>query len=677
MDPTTAIPLHFTLETVTLSAAGLLLAWSALRRRWTASAASAALVVAQGLHAGRFLLEDDPWLLVLRVAAIVGLAASVVPMDIGRVLFGSGLLGLAVATLWGGLSGGGADGDALNVVIGPHLFGLLGSVVLIAWVWQAARPSVRMRVLAAFISVLAVTVIVAGGAVARVASVNSRSEQFSRLSLHAATVRRSVINDRDFLRGRASALSPTLSTGLVRGRPSLDRARLLEGEWAVAFDRSNVAVVRVAAVGARIPYARGALGALAPVATARQGDIGSATDVIADGLVVVAAAPIYRPGGARVARDVVGVIAIGVLRRPAELKHAAAEPGVELALVDADASASTRANIEIPAPVTRDGESVALQTIQVDGEGDNEDRLAVAVPLPEGTGRVVVTTPLAVVIGSATDLVRAFLIAILTAAMLAVVAALWLSSRIARPMLDLADEAERVKRDFLSSLSHELRTPLTPIRGYTEILRRGRVPARDAGGYLDEIGSAALRLERIIALLLDVAAIEAGRFRIDTDTLSPDELLGAARDRRDEPRQNITVSVSRSLPMIVADPSAIGRVLDELLDNAIKFAPDGAIELRARRSGDRVELAVTDGGPGIDAMRVEALRGAFTQADTGDTRRYGGLGLGLAFSEGVLAAHGSVLEIATAPGKGTTCSFTLPTASRVTRMPVRTTSRHR
>jgi signal transduction histidine kinase len=118
----------------------------------------------------------------------------------------------------------------------------------------------------------------------------------------------------------------------------------------------------------------------------------------------------------------------------------------------------------------------------------------------------------------------------------------------------------------------------------------------------------------------------------------------------------------------MVDREAIARVLDELLDNAIKFSPGGAVELRATEAGDRVEFAVRDEGPGMDAERVEALREAFSQAETGDTRRFGGLGLGLAFAEGVLLAHGARLEIATAPDQGTTCSFTLPAASSVTRM---------
>src|SRR5207244_7007874 len=125
----------------------------------------------------------------------------------------------------------------------------------------------------------------------------------------------------------------------------------------------------------------------------------------------------------------------------------------------------------------------------------------------------------------ATAFPRALVGGVLVAALLAVVLALWLASRITRPILSLADEAERVKSDFLATISHELRTPLTPIRGYTDLLRRGRVPRRRAEVYLDEIGEAAGRMERIVSLLVEVAAIEAGRFTLDSAPAAPLELL--------------------------------------------------------------------------------------------------------------------------------------------------------
>jgi signal transduction histidine kinase len=662
VDPTTSIPIHLTLETVVLAAAGLILAWATLRRNWPAVASALVLVVVQSLHAGQFIeREDDPLLLVLRLAGVIGLALSVLPLDIDRALFGAGLAAVAGGALWDAAAGG----STVDVTLGPHLLRVAGAAALLVWVWLATRPSVRLRVLAAFVSVLAVAVVVAGGAVARVAAVNSRDDQYARLAADAATVRRSVIDMRDALRRRASTLSPFLSIAVANRRVELDPLRFIPGEWATVLDRDGAELASVETQGSSIPYARARLAALDVVRTARSATLASLIEGSGVGLNLVAAAPVFRPGGTTVAADVIGVVLVGRWRTASELRTIAADPEADVAIVDDGRVATTDPKLAV-SPVTLPKDAMALRTLDT-GKGR---WLAAVTALPDGEAQAILASPLAIVVSAARDLVRAFLVAILAAALLAVIAALWLSSRITRPMLDLADDAERLKTDFLASVSHELRTPLTPIRGYADLLRRGRVPAGDQSEYLDEIGQAAQRLERIVALLLDVASIEAGRFRIDVDEIASDELLHDAGKRWQgrSRRHKIQVNASASLPSVMVDREAIARVLDELLDNAIKFSPGGAVELRATEAGDRVEFAVRDEGPGMDAERVEALREAFSQAETGDTRRFGGLGLGLAFAEGVLAAHGARLEIATAPDQGTTCSFTLPAASSVTRM---------
>jgi signal transduction histidine kinase len=661
MDPTTSIPVHLTLETVVIAAAGLILAWTVLRRNFPGALAALALLVVQSLHAGQYVEhEDDPWLLALRLAGVAGLAATVFRTDVDRTLFGAGLLLLAGGAIWDAAAGGSPE----DITVGPHLIRLAGGVVLLVWVWRATRPSVRLRVLAAFVSVLAVAVVVAGGAVARVAAVNSRDSQFSRLAADAQTIRRNVIETRDALRRRTGALSPFLSRPVQERTVPLDGSRLLPGEWTAVLDADG-AVLGDATTDVEIPFTPGELSKLDVVRTAHRADVGSTTQGSTDGLWFVAAAPIFRPGGTATAADVIGVIMIGRLRTASELRTVAADPNADVAIIDRGRTAATDQRLVV-APTNVSRMDVRYETF----DAGNASWLGAIVPLPDGKAVAVVASPLAMVVDAARDLVRAFLLAILAAALLAVVAALWLSARITRPMIDLAEEAERVKVDFLASVSHELRTPLTPIRGYTDLLRRGRVAAGDQNEYLDEIGQAAARLERIVALLLDVAAIEAGRFRIDTYECAPADLMNGAKERwaLRSRRHKMTVSAPKALPEVSADPEAIGRVLDELIDNAIKFSPDGTIELGARLVGDAVEFSVRDEGPGIDIERVEALREAFRQADTGDTRRFGGLGLGLAFAEGVLHAHGTRLAIATTKDVGTTCSFTLPAAGSVTRM---------
>ena len=663
MDPTTAIPIHLTTETVVLAAGGLVLAWSVLRREWIATLSAFALVVVQSLHAGQFIEnEDDPWLLVLRLAGIAGLAVSVLRVDAGRPLFAGGLAAITVGSVWDALAGG----SAADVTVGPHLLRVAGAAAILVWVWRATRPSVRLRVLAAFVSVLAVAVVVAGGAVARVAAVNSRDDQYGRLAADAATVRRNVIEMLDALRRRAAAFSPFLSSPVTSRTVEIDPLRLVPGEWVAVIDAQGVPLASAESQGATMWLPPEDLKSLDVFRKIAGAETRSEVIVSDDGLHAVAGAPILRPGGTSTAKDVIGLVFVGRTRSVTDLLSVAADPKADLALVGGDTVvAATDAQLVVRDTDPQPG-AVALRTL----DGGRSRWLAAIAPLPDGEAYVVLASPGSIVVTAARDLVRAFLVAILAAALLAVVAALWLSSRITRPMLDLADEAERVKVDFLASVSHELRTPLTPIRGYTDLLRRGRIPAGDQSGYLDEIGQAAQRLERIVALLLDVASIEAGRFRIDAHEVEAADLLRTAEGRWKgrSRRHRFEVRLPRELPDVVADPDLVARVLDELIDNAIKFSPGGVVQLGAEAREGGVVFTVRDEGPGMDEERVAALREAFAQADTGDTRRFGGLGLGLAFAEGVLNAHSSRLEIDTAPGEGTTCSFTLPAAGSVTRM---------
>ena len=667
MDPTVALPLHFTMETTLLVAAGLLLAWAALQKAWIAVVSALVLGIAQGMHAGQFLVaDDDAAVVAMRFAALGGLALAVWQADLRRPLVGGGLAAVAAGAIWVAITGG----SAIDPALGGHALMFVGACALIVWVWQATRPSVRLRVLASFVSVLAVAVVVAGGAVARVAAVNSRTNEYTHLGRQAAGLAGDLGQISQALGRRVAAVSPGLAIPMARGdRARVDEARVFTLEWAAVLSKDSKVRTTTSGPGGTVPYRNFAQ--VPSVAGARLGRVTSATDVRAGTLVLTSAAPIYRPGSSQTKQDVIGIVVLGLNRPATELQAMVADETVDVAAVAGDRIASSDADLGAAAldPQRRDG----FQRIERAGE----QWYASVVQLSLGDAAIIVASRDDAIVDPSTDLVRAFLIAILAAALLAVVAALWLSARITRPMLDLADEAERVKTDFLASVSHELRTPLTPIRGYTEILRHGRVPARDQSEYLDEIGLATQRLERIVALLVDVAAIEAGRFLIDINPVDATGLLNDALERWENRsrKHTVEVRVPRALPPVKADENAIGRVLDELIDNAIKFAPEGIVELHAKRTQKGVEISVRDNGPGMDAKRIASATGAFSQAETGDTRRFGGLGLGLSFVDGVLLAHGVRLQIESTLGRGTTCSFVLPAAGSVTRMPDKAAAR--
>ena len=665
MDPTTAIPVHFTLQALSIAAAGLLLAWSLVRRRWVGALGAALLAVGEGLHAGRFLATDDePALLVVRFAGVLFLSVAAVRAP-GRLLYTMGAGAVVAGTAWGSVAGGGIS----DPTIGPHLCFAVGSILLAVWAWRVSRDSVRLRVLTALVAMLAITVVMGGGAVSRVAAIDKRNEQLRQLGSAATAASADVAQSVTGLARRAALLSPLLADDLEQpGEPAAVRtSEPGQAESIAVIDQRGVRAFQSGSGNTPPVYGPEQVLENPAVQRALVGDDTTALDVSGGRLAIVAAAPILRPGGPG---TVIGAVAIVLSRSPGVLREAARAyaPEAEIVVVGGAAAASERSLLGIQ-PGTVDGEDVVFERVST----ADETRPAATISIGGDDVRLVVVGSDEGIVQAATGLLRALLVAILAAAFLAVIVALWLSARVTRPILDLAAGAEQVKADFLASVSHELRTPLTPIRGYTELLRRGRVPAGRRADYLDEIGEAAGRLERIVTLLLDVAALEAGRFQVGDGDVDPNELLedAAERWRLRALRRPFRVVAAGSLPRVRGDADAIGRVLDELVDNAVKFSPDGgAIELRARRSKTGVEIGVADVGIGIAEEQAGELTRAFSQVESGDRRRFGGLGLGLTYVSGVLAAHGSRLAFNTDEA-GTTFSFNLPPAGSVSRMPAR------
>ncbi len=226
-------------------------------------------------------------------------------------------------------------------------------------------------------------------------------------------------------------------------------------------------------------------------------------------------------------------------------------------------------------------------------------------------------------------------------------------------------EVERMKTEFLSRIGHELRTPLTGVLGYSEMLLRRDWPVERTRQMLQEVNSSGHRLERIVQLLEFFAAAAAGRTLL---RLEPVELRSVIDDvvKMWEPRVRPPLSlkrkVSRGLPTVLGDARWLRLALSELVDNAIKFSPvGGAIVISAVRADDgRVEVSVSDQGVGMSVEEVERAFTDFEQGDTSDTRRYGGLGLGLPLVLRVVEGHGGEVRCATTPGRGTRLSLVLP-----------------
>ena len=231
-------------------------------------------------------------------------------------------------------------------------------------------------------------------------------------------------------------------------------------------------------------------------------------------------------------------------------------------------------------------------------------------------------------------------------------------------------ELERMKTEFLANISHELRTPLTPIKGFSSILRTRELSLERTQGFADEIGMAADQLERVIGQLVNFATIVGGRLVLAPEPLDVRSVLDEAVARwtpRLTDSHQIVRRAAAGAPLVLADPTYLAQSIDELIDNAVKYSPDGGkITLAAgvvtERRRRRMRISVADRGMGIPADRLDSIFDDFAQGDASATRRFGGLGLGLALVHRITRAHEGDLLCESTPGKGSRFSMVLPLA---------------
>ena len=231
-----------------------------------------------------------------------------------------------------------------------------------------------------------------------------------------------------------------------------------------------------------------------------------------------------------------------------------------------------------------------------------------------------------------------------------------------------ARDASRAKDEFLALLSHELRTPLTPVLGWVRMLRTGTLPPDVADRALETVERNTRLQLRLIEDLLDVSSIVTGRLRLDLRLVTPAEVLAAAADAVAEAaaEKAITLArtVARDVPMIRADATRLRQALTHLLANAVKFTPAGGhVSASVVVWGDEVRITVTDTGQGFPPDVALQIFERFRQADSTITRRYGGLGLGLAIVRHVVELHGGTVDAwSDGVGRGSTFAVALPVA---------------
>jgi PAS domain S-box-containing protein len=229
-----------------------------------------------------------------------------------------------------------------------------------------------------------------------------------------------------------------------------------------------------------------------------------------------------------------------------------------------------------------------------------------------------------------------------------------------------AEEANRLKDEFLATLSHELRTPLNALVGYTRMLRDGQITGdQQARAFLILERNASL-LTRLVDDMLDVSAIISGKTKLNMRPVVLSQLIDQAvamiAPTAGAKGVAVKTDVDRFVAPLTADPDRLHQVLWNLLANAVKFTPrGGTVKVALESSGDFVEIVVEDSGSGISASFLPYVFDRFRQSEREAAGRLGGLGLGLAISRHIVELHGGTIAAASAgEDKGATFRILLP-----------------
>jgi len=231
-------------------------------------------------------------------------------------------------------------------------------------------------------------------------------------------------------------------------------------------------------------------------------------------------------------------------------------------------------------------------------------------------------------------------------------------------MAEQLEQTETLRRELIADVSHELRTPLTAIKGYSEGLMDGVLPANQET--YRQIHEQAGRMQRLVADLEELSRVEAEGFSVHAKVFSLSGLEASLRSQIGKLFQEKGVSLEFELPAkppkVLADEDRLGQILINLLGNALHYTPAGGrVLVSIVPASDLVTIQVSDSGAGIAAEHLPLIFNRFYRVDRSRSRAAGGSGIGLTIAKRLVEAHGGRIW-AESPGlgKGSTFSFTLP-----------------
>lgn len=227
---------------------------------------------------------------------------------------------------------------------------------------------------------------------------------------------------------------------------------------------------------------------------------------------------------------------------------------------------------------------------------------------------------------------------------------------------------EQLRRDLIANVSHDLRTPLSIMQGYVEtlLMKNESVSPEKRVRYLNIVLNSSKNLSKLVAQLFEYSKLEAQQIEPQLEPFSVADLAQDVTAKyqilAEEKQILMSAEIEKNLPLVNADIALIERVMQNLLDNALKFTPEkGAIQIKVKKENQRVSVCISDTGNGISEQELPHIFERYHQAKQ-SAEKSNGAGLGLAISKKIMEIHGADLTVASQEGQGTDFYFSLPTS---------------
>ncbi|MDZ7820877.1 MAG: ATP-binding protein [Candidatus Marinimicrobia bacterium] len=237
-----------------------------------------------------------------------------------------------------------------------------------------------------------------------------------------------------------------------------------------------------------------------------------------------------------------------------------------------------------------------------------------------------------------------------------------------------AEESDHLKSSFLANMSHEIRTPMNSIMGFLNLLQEPELSGENKDSYINIVKQSSTRLLNTINDIIEIAKIESGHVKTSPEAMEISAVLeyfyNFFKPEADKKGLSLRLknNIDKSTDVLRTDRNKLESILNNFMDNALKFTSEGFVEIGADRENDRIVFHVSDSGPGIPADRQEAIFDRFIQADMGINRSHEGSGLGLSISRAYAGMLGGEILVRSQPGEGSTFYLTLPAGTAAARV---------